>query len=146
MDEITNLSGSIQAKLLRVLQERRVRRLGAEKDMEIDARIIVAANKNIAEEARWNRFRHDLYQRLNEFTIEIPPLRERSEDIPVLTKQFIAEANEELDKKVKGISNEAMGRLMDYNWPGNIRGVEKRRAKDRVADRIGHAHHGCISP
>ena len=99
MDEITNLSGSIQAKLLRVLQERRVRRLGAEKDMEIDARIIVAANKNIAEEARWNRFRHDLYQRLNEFTIEIPPLRERSEDIPVLTKQFIAEANEELDKR-----------------------------------------------
>ncbi|MBI5971579.1 MAG: sigma-54-dependent Fis family transcriptional regulator [Deltaproteobacteria bacterium] len=121
MDEITNLPVSIQGKLLRVLQERKVHRLGGKKDVEIDVRIIVAANVNVEEEARRSRFRHDLYQRLNEFTIEIPPLRERMADIPVLTRRFIVEANAELDKKVKGIEGEAMKRLMDYNWPGNVR-------------------------
>lgn len=124
LDEITNLSKSIQAKLLRVLQERKVHRLGGKKDMEIDVRIIAAANVNISEEVRGGRFRDDLYQRLSEFTIEIPPLRERRDDIAVLARHFMDEANVELDKKVKGFSNEVMEALLNYNWPGNIREIK----------------------
>ncbi len=121
LDEVTNLSGSIQAKLLRVLQERKVHPLGGKKDREIDIRIITAANVNIAEEVGRGMFRHDLYHRLNEFTIEIPPLRERREDIAVLAGHFMDEANLELNKKVRGFSGEAMEALLNYNWPGNIR-------------------------
>lgn len=130
LDEITNLSESIQAKLLRVLQERKVHRLGGKKDREIDVRVIVATNVNIAEEARSGRFRNDLYHRLNEFTIEIPPLRERREDITVLARHFMDEANMELDKKARGFSGEAMEALLNYNWPGNIREIKNvvRRA------------------
>lgn len=121
LDEAANLSESIQAKLLRVVQERKVHRLGGKKDVEIDVRIIAAANVKISEEVRGGRFRHDLYHRLNEFTIEIPPLRERREDIAFLAMHFMDEANTELDKIVSGISGEAMEALLNYNWPGNIR-------------------------
>lgn len=138
MDEITNLSMSIQAKLLRVVQERKVHRLGGKKDREIDVRIIVAANVNISEEVMGGKFRGDLYHRLNEFTIEIPPLRERREDIAVLARHFMNEANVELDKKVTGFSGEAMEALLDYNWPGNIR--EMRNVVRRCALQTGSDH------
>ncbi|MBI5887710.1 MAG: sigma-54-dependent Fis family transcriptional regulator [Deltaproteobacteria bacterium] len=138
LDEVTNLSESIQAKLLRVLQERKVHRLGGKKDREIDVRIIVAANVNISEEARGGKFRGDLYHRLNEFTIEIPPLRERREDITVLAGHFMDEANVELNKKVSGFSSEATEALLNYNWPGNIR--ELRNVVRRAVLQTGPDH------
>lgn len=138
LDEVTNLSESIQAKLLRVVQERKVHRLGGKKDMVIDVRIIVAANVNISEEVKGGKFRGDLYHRLNEFTIEIPPLRERREDIAVLARHFMDEANVELDKKAMGFSNEEMEALLDYNWPGNIR--EMRNVVRRAVLQTGPDH------
>lgn len=121
LDEITNIADSVQAKLLRAIQERSARRLGGKKDIDIDVRIIVATNSDFSELVRLGRFRSDLYFRLNEFAIKVPPLRERTEDIRPLAELFIEEANAELGKNVKGLSEEAMEVLKGYDWPGNIR-------------------------
>ncbi|MBI1910906.1 MAG: sigma-54-dependent Fis family transcriptional regulator [Deltaproteobacteria bacterium] len=121
LDEITNLSDSVQAKLLRVIQERKIHHLGGKKDIEIDVRIVVATNLDFAAEVNKGSFRADLYHRLNEFSIEIPPLRERQEDIMPLALHFLDEANREFKKEIKGISNETVKILLDYKWPGNIR-------------------------
>ncbi len=121
LDEITNLSISIQKILLRVMQEKTIRRLGGNRDIKIDTRIIAATNTIVAEEVRNGKFREDLFHRLNEFCINIPPLRERKEDIPLFAKYFLEEANSELKKKVDDFSAEAMESLLNYNWPGNVR-------------------------
>ena len=121
LDEITNLSDAIQMKFLRVVQERKLQHLGGRKDIKVDARIIVATKTNLSDEVRAGRFRDDLFHRLNEFHIDLPPLRERKEDIPVLAKYFLDEANNELNKKIKGFSAEAMKFLLEYPWPGNVR-------------------------
>ncbi|MFH1691031.1 MAG: sigma-54 dependent transcriptional regulator [Candidatus Omnitrophota bacterium] len=121
LDEITNLPEGVQAKLLRVIQERKLQHLGGRKDINIDVRIIVATKTNLPEAVRDGKFRDDLFHRLNEFHINLPPLRERKEDIPVLAKYFLDEANQELDKKIKGFSGEAMKFFLSYNWPGNVR-------------------------
>lgn len=120
-DEITNLPNSIQMKLLRAVQERKFQHLGGKKDISVDVRIIVATNISLSEAVRTGEFRDDLFHRLNEFHIDLPPLRERKEDLPVLTKYFLDEANRELGKKTGGFSGEAMRFLLDYHWPGNIR-------------------------
>lgn len=121
LDEITNLSISIQKILLRVMQEKTIRRLGGNRDIKIDTRIIAATNTIVAEEVRNGKFREDLFHRLNEFCINIPPLRERKDDIPLFAKYFLEEANSELKKKVDDFSAEAMESLLNYNWPGNVR-------------------------
>ena len=121
LDEITNLSEAVQMKLLRVIQERRLQHLGGKRDISIDVRIIVASNVNLSEAVRAGKFRDDLYHRLNEFQIELPKLTERKEDIPILAKYFLDEANSEFNKKVNGISSEAMKFLLNYPWPGNLR-------------------------
>ena len=121
LDEITNLSDAVQMKLLRVIQERRLQHLGGKIDISMDVRIIVASNVNLSEAARAGKFRNDLYHRLNEFQIELPKLTERKEDIPILAKYFLEEANGEFNKKVNGISSEAMKFLLNYSWPGNVR-------------------------
>ncbi|MBI1911068.1 MAG: sigma-54-dependent Fis family transcriptional regulator [Deltaproteobacteria bacterium] len=121
LDEITNLSDSVQAKLLRVIQERKIHRLGGKREIAIDVRVIVATNLDFAAEVKAGNFRADLYHRLNEFSIEIPPLRERQEDIIPLALHFLEDANMEFKKEIKGISNEAVRALMNYNWPGNVR-------------------------
>ncbi|MFW6129277.1 MAG: sigma-54-dependent transcriptional regulator [Candidatus Aminicenantaceae bacterium] len=121
LDEIANLPMAAQAKLLRVLQEKRVQRLGGKKYKKINARIVVATNANLTEAVRKGKFRDDLFHRLNEFIIFMPPLRERKEDIPVLANQFLEEANEEFDNKVKGISDKGIKHLLKYSWPGNVR-------------------------
>ena len=120
-DEITNLPNSIQMKLLRAVQERKFQHLGGKKDISVDVRIIVAANISLPEAVRMGEFRDDLFHRLNEFYICLPPLRERKEDMPFLTKCFLDEANRELGKKTEGLSGEAMRFLLDYHWPGNVR-------------------------
>lgn len=121
LDEITNLPFALQAKFLRAIQERKVQHLGGKKDIKIDIRIIVATNMKLSEAVKAGKFRDDLFHRLNEFTIELPLLRERKEDIPVLAEYFLNEANLEFNKKVKKISPEAMKHLINYYWPGNIR-------------------------
>lgn len=121
LDEITNLTDSIQMKLLRVIQERRLQHLGGKKDIKIDVRMIVATNRNLSELVRSGKFRDDLFHRLNEFQINLPLLRERKEDIPILAKYFLNEANTDLNKKIKGFSFDAMKFLLNYSWPGNVR-------------------------
>ena len=109
LDEITNLPQSLQAKLLRVIQERKVQHLGSSaKEIMIDVRVIAATNTILSDEVLKGRFRDDLYHRLNEFNINLPPLREREGDIPLLAKYFLEEANLEFNKKIEGISGEAM--------------------------------------
>lgn len=121
LDEITNLSDTMQMKFLRVIQERKLQHLGGRKDIKMDVRIIVATNTNLYETAKAGKFRDDLFHRLNEFHINLPPLRERKEDIAALAKYFLDEANQELNKKIKGFSGEAMKFFLSYNWPGNVR-------------------------
>lgn len=130
LDEITNLSDSVQAKLLRVIQERSMHHLGGNRNIALDVRIIVATNLDFSTEVRKGNFRADLYHRLNEFSIVIPPLRERREDIIPLALHFLDEANREFKKDIKGFSNEASKILLDYDWPGNIRELKNliRRA------------------
>ena len=121
LDEITNLSDAVQMKLLRVIQERRLQHLGGKRDISIDVRIIVATNINLSDAARNGKFREDLFHRLNEFQIDLPPLRERKEDFPILAKYFLDEGNNEFNKKIKGFSAEAINSLLNYHWPGNVR-------------------------
>ena len=121
LDEITNLSSTAQAKLLRVLESRKIWPLGGDKAIDIDVRIVVATNTNILREVENSNFREDLFYRLNEFSIQVPPLRERKDDISIIGTHFINIANAEFSKQVKETSDEAMELLINYNWPGNIR-------------------------
>ena len=130
LDEINNLSDAIQMKLLRVIQERKLQHLGGKKDINLDVRIIVATNVDLYEAVKSGKFRNDLFHRLNEFHIFIPPLRERKEDIPTLAKHFLNMANKELNRKIKGFSADTMKFLHNYSWPGNVRELKNaiRRA------------------
>ncbi len=121
LDEIGELPMDVQVKLLRFLQEKQIERLGNPKPIGVDVRIITATNKDLEEEVRSGRFREDLYYRLNVFPIAIPPLRERREDIPLLTLTFVEEFATTLGKHVDAISQSNLDTLMHYSWPGNIR-------------------------
>lgn len=121
LDEIGELSPEVQAKLLRVLQEGEFERLGSPKVHKVDARIIAATNRNLAEEVRQGRFRPDLYYRLSVFPIKVPPLRERAEDIPALVSAFVAEFATRMGRKITRIPRPTMDFLARYPWPGNIR-------------------------
>ena len=118
------MSPALQVRLLRVLQERTYEPLGATRSETTDARIIVATNKDLAEETRKGAFREDLYYRVNVVRIELPPLRRRKEDIPFLVEQFVARFNRLQRKTVPGIAAEALSLLMAHDWPGNIRELE----------------------
>jgi len=124
LDEIGDLSPFIQVKLLRVLQERELERVGESKKRKIDIRVITATNRNLYSLVQNGRFREDLYYRLKVFPINIPPLRERKEDIPILISHFIKLQNHKTGKQITGVSQEAMRILLDYNWPGNVRELE----------------------
>jgi len=121
LDEIGDMPFAIQAKLLRVLQERQFHPLGSEKLVEVDVRIIAATNKNLMEEVRKGTFREDLFYRIHVIPIELPALKDRKEDIPSLVDHFLKKNSLEMDKKIKGISPAAMQRLMLHDWPGNVR-------------------------
>jgi Nif-specific regulatory protein len=124
LDEITNTSLAFQAKLLRVLQEGEIRRVGDTDSKFVNVRVIAAANKNIEEEVRLGRFREDLYYRLNVIPIFVPPLRERREDIPLLVDHFVKKYQTKTSKVIKSISQELVDRFTAYDWPGNIRELE----------------------
>lgn len=121
LDELGNLSYENQVKLLRVLQERKVKPIGSNKEIPVDVRVIVATNENLKEAVRRNEFREDIYHRLNEFKIELSPLRERPGDIEVFAQHFLAMANAELNKSVKGFGDKSMEVLRAYTWHGNLR-------------------------
>ena len=131
LDEISNLSYEIQVSLLRVIQERKMRRVGGVKDISLDVRILIASNERLWDAAQKGKFREDLFHRFNEFTIEVPPLRQRKEDIMVFARHFLHKANESLNKRIRGFSPEVEEIFKNYVWHGNLRelkNVVKRAA------------------
>lgn len=124
LDEIGELPLEMQAKLLRVLQEREIDRIGGAKPVRIDVRVIAATNRDLAKMVAERTFRDDLYYRLNVFPIALPPLRERTEDVPLLASYYLTRFAARLGKVVKGIHPDTLQRLVDYDWPGNIRELE----------------------
>lgn len=121
LDEIGNLSYEVQIKLLRAIQERKIRKIGGNKDIDIDVRIVVATNEDLAVAAKNGEFREDLYHRLNEFSMEASPLRERKEDLFRFAELFLQASNKSLEKNVSGFSEEVRNIFMNYSWPGNLR-------------------------
>ncbi len=142
LDEIGEMSTHLQVKLLRVLQENKIRRVGADEEIPIDVRIVTATNRDLEKLLKNGQFREDLYYRLNVIPLIIPPLRKRKEDIPILTHAFIKKLSYKMNKKVKGISDKAMQRLKNYDWPGNIRELSNviERAMN-LCDEIIKSHH-----
>lgn len=124
LDEISNISLNIQAKLLRVIQEREVTRIGSTKPIKVDARILAATNENLADCVRNGKFREDLFYRLSVVPIHLPPLRERKKDIPLLVDHFLRKHNKKTKKNITNVSPQVKKALKEYDWPGNIRELE----------------------
>lgn len=124
LDEISEMSQKMQVKLLRALQERKIRRVGGNEEMEVDARIISATNKDLAETMKTGEFRSDLFYRLNVISINLPPLRERRDDIPLLVKYFLKIFNEKFNRDIEGVEKDVLELFNSYPWPGNIRELE----------------------
>jgi Nif-specific regulatory protein len=124
LDEIGELAAPLQAKLLRVLQEREFERVGSSRPIKLDIRLITATNRDLSEASRDGKFRQDLYYRLNVVSVELPPLRERPEDIPLLAAYFTSRYSEKVNRRVAGISPKARACLLRYPWPGNVRELE----------------------
>jgi len=121
LDEISSMSLELQAKLLRVIQEQEFERIGGLKTIKVDFRLISATNQDLKEKIKEGTFREDLFYRLNVIPINVPPLRERKSDIPILVNHFLKELREHNKTSVRGFSDKAMERLMQYHWPGNVR-------------------------
>ena len=124
LDEISELPMMLQAKLLRAVQEREIRRVGATRSTSINVRLIAATNVHLADEVKAKRFREDLYYRLNVIEIHLPPLRDRKEDIPLLAHGLLLKCLTAQEKGVVAIADSALARLIDYPWPGNVRELE----------------------
>jgi len=124
LDEIGEVAPTVQAKLLRALQEREIRRVGAERTIKVNARVVAATNRDLRAAVAAGTFREDLYFRLGAFVITVPPLRDRREDIPPLVHDFVRRAAVRVKKDVQAVSAEAMTALMKYSWPGNVRELE----------------------
>jgi two-component system nitrogen regulation response regulator GlnG len=121
LDEVGNMPPGCQAKLLRALQDKSVTRVGGTRPVSVDIRLVAATNRDLGTAASAGTFRQDLFFRINEFTITVPPLRERKQDVPFLVKRFLDLTNHELSKTVRGLSDAAVERLLSYDWPGNVR-------------------------
>jgi len=121
LDEISNLPLNLQPKLLRVIQEKKIQRIGGTKQIAIDVRIITASNQNIVDDVKVGKFRNDLFYRIHEFAIKLPTLKERIEDIPIIASHFLKSEIEKYDKAIKGFNSKAVKKLANHNWPGNIR-------------------------
>jgi transcriptional regulator with GAF, ATPase, and Fis domain len=130
LDEIGDMPLAAQAKVLRALQENKITRVGGEKDIKVDVRIIAATNKNLKEAIEKNEFREDLYHRISVIKIQVPPLKERKEDIPQLVEKFLSDIADEQGAKMKDIDKNALEQLKNYTWSGNIR--ELRNVVERL--------------
>jgi len=124
LDEIGELSGPLQVKLLRAIQEKTIRRVGGTEDRKVDVRILAATNRRLEDEVSEGRFREDLYYRLNVIQLDLPPLRERLEDLPLLVHHFVEKYSRELDKPLRGLEPDAMRAIQGYHFPGNVRELE----------------------
>jgi two-component system response regulator HydG len=124
LDEIGEMSQAMQAKLLRVIQEREIQRVGSEETIQVDVRILAATNRDLQADVSSGKFREDLYYRLNVVTLRVPPLRERQDDIPVLAQYFLEQYSEKNRKRIKGFTPLAMDMFLKYDWPGNVRELE----------------------
>jgi formate hydrogenlyase transcriptional activator len=124
LDEIGDVSLELQPKLLRVLQEREFERLGSTRTLRTDARLIAATNRDLAAMVMEQKFRSDLFYRLNVFPVRVPPLRERREDIPILVSHFVSKFARHMNKRIESITSETMSALCNYHWPGNIRELQ----------------------
>jgi two-component system response regulator AtoC len=131
LDEVGDIGAKLQVDLLRVLEARRFQRIGGNENIDVDVRIIAATNRDLRKAVQENRFREDLFYRLNVIPITIPPLRERREDIPLLVEHFVERLAVEMKKPIDGVSPEAMSALMEHDWPGNVR--ELRNILERGA-------------
>jgi two-component system response regulator AtoC len=151
LDEISEMHPGLQAKLLQVLQDGEFSRLGGEADVRVDTRIIAATNRNLEEAVADGSFREDLYYRLNVVTIHVPPLRERSDEIPLLVDHFLRKNNEQYHKNLKALTPSTMNIFLQYNWPGNVRELEnmvrrmvvlgnEQAVLEEIALRAGAAH------
>lgn len=138
LDEISSIPLSMQAKLLRAIQERTIERIGGVKPILVDVRIISATNIDLAQAVRERKFREDLFYRLNVIPIDLPPLRERVGDVPLLIDHFLAKYNKEFGRKVKGFTKEALEALKKYNWPGNVRELENMMERMVVLGKTGN--------
>jgi DNA-binding NtrC family response regulator len=134
LDEIANISYDLQGKLLRILENKRVRPVGSDSEQEVDIRLITATNQDLFKLVEQGKFREDLYYRLNVIPLTIPPLRNRSEDIPLLALHFLEQARETSATRIKGFSTEAMAKLISYRWPGNVR--ELKNIIERLAGTV----------
>jgi DNA-binding NtrC family response regulator len=143
IDDVQNMSPHVQGKLLRAVEEKRIYPLGSTQPMEIDVRIIAATNSDIKQAVKEKRFREDLFFRLGEFVITLPPLRERGDDIPFLAQRFFIEACKDLNKQMHGIDDDAISRLKQHPWPGNVRELKNviRRAVLLSSDSVIRSEH-----
>jgi two-component system, NtrC family, response regulator AtoC len=132
LDEIGEMPMSLQVKLLRAVQEEEIRPLGETRTVKLDVRIIAATSKNLREEVKNDKFREDLFYRINVLTIEMPPLRERKEDIPLLIDHFLAKFNNRLGLKIEKMDSECLERLLEHSWPGNVRELENAIERSMV--------------
>ncbi len=146
LDEIGELSHPLQVKLLRVIQERTIRRVGGTSDQAVDVRIVSATNRNLSDEVSAGRFREDLYYRLNVIQIAVPPLRERRSDIPLLVTHFMQKFSEELGRPVRSVSDGVMGKLMAYDFPGNVRELENLVERAVALSRDEHIGVDALPP
>jgi PAS domain S-box-containing protein len=146
LDEIGDISQAMQVKLLRVLQEKQFEPLGGTAPVKSDVRILAATNKNLVELMEQGGFRSDLYYRLNVIQLDLPPLSERPEDIPLLSERFIEILNAEKGRNIKGVSATAMGRLMRYKYPGNIRELQNIIERAYIVCRFDEIQEQCLPP
>jgi transcriptional regulator with GAF, ATPase, and Fis domain len=124
LDEIGDMPIELQSKLLRVIQEGEFERLGSPRTIKVDVRVIAATNKNLEDQIRNGKFREDLYYRLNVFPITLPPLMQRTEDIPQLVRHFVAKYNAKIGKQIETVLKDTLDTLQKYRWPGNVRELE----------------------
>ncbi|MDE6348709.1 MAG: sigma-54 dependent transcriptional regulator [Bacteroides sp.] len=138
LDEIGNLSYEVQIQLLRALQERKIRPVGSSKEISVDVRLVSATNENLEQAIEKGTFREDLYHRINEFTLRMPPLKDRREDILLFANFFLDQANREMDKQLVGFDDKASRALLEYSWPGNLRQMKNlvRRATLLAQDKF----------
>jgi two-component system response regulator HydG len=146
LDEVSEMSLGMQVKLLRVLQEREITRVGGEEVIRVDVRVIAATNRDLLREIEAGRFRQDLFYRLNVVTLHVPPLRERKDDIPPLAEHFLRMFAEKNRKSVKGFSPQAMDRLLRYDWPGNVRELMNTVERGVVLSRSQYIDESELSP
>jgi formate hydrogenlyase transcriptional activator len=146
LDEVGDIPPALQPKLLRVLQEQEFERLGSTRTHQVDVRLVAATNRNLVEMVKRNEFRSDLYYRLNVFPLQLPPLRERREDIPALVEHFVEVYARRMDRQIESIPSETMSALVSYQWPGNIRELQNfiERSVILTSGNVLHAPLGSL--